>query len=90
LLARAYILSEDLNISLLVSERDQITQGNIPAFYTNTLSNDLILENGKRIDLFEMNAMDNLKYKIRHSSVENLNEQLELVEKSLSLNALTT
>ncbi|MBB1194848.1 hypothetical protein DNC80_14350 [Flavobacterium sp. SOK18b] len=90
LLARAYILSEDLNISLLGSERDQITQGNIPAFYTNTLSNDLILENGKRIDLFEMNAMDNLKYKIRHASIENLNEQLELIEESLSLHALTT
>jgi len=50
----------------------------------------LILENGKRIDLFEMNAMDNLKYKIRHASIENLNEQLELIEESLSLHALTT
>lgn len=89
-LARAYIVAENLNIALFKSEREQMTLGDIPAFYTNTLSDDLTLENGEKVDLFEMNAIDSLKNKIKFASIENHNEQLYLIEESLSLHVIST
>lgn len=89
-LARAYVTSENLNIALLKSEREQMTLSDIPAFYTNTLSDYLILENGEKVDLFEMNAIDSLKSKIDLACVENHNEQIKIIEESLSLHETTT
>lgn len=90
LLSKAYMVNKHLNTGLLRSEREQMTLGDIPAFYINTLSDHLLLENGEKVDLFDMNAMDNLKNKIRSASRENCNEQIDLIEESLSLHAVNT
>lgn len=88
MLAKAYLANEHLNTALLKSEREQITLGDVPAFYVDTLSDYLLLENEEKVDLFEMNAMDNLKNKVKSASIENCNEQIDLIEESLSLHAV--
>lgn len=87
-LSKAYMVNKHLNTGLLKSEREQITLGDIPAFYINTLSDHLLLENGEKVDLFDMNAMQNLKNKIESASIENCNEQIDFIEESLSLHAV--
>ncbi|AYZ14350.1 type 2 lantipeptide synthetase LanM [Chryseobacterium arthrosphaerae] len=87
-LSKAYMVNKHLNTGLLKSEREQITLGDIPAFYINTLSDHLLLENGEKVDLFDMNAMQNLKNKIESASIENCNEQIVFIEESLSLHAV--
>ena len=84
LLARAYSIRGNWS-PILNSERKQVLSGNIPAFYTNTLSTNLIASNGQIADEFEFTAMGVINYKIERANSNDYQSQLDLIQEVISL-----
>ena len=84
LLARAYSIKKNW-LPTLNSERDQILAGDVPSFYTNTISNNLVLPSGDICDKFEFNAMETIYYKINNANKDDYRNQMHLIKKVISL-----
>lgn len=78
LISRAFLDNKSIR-GLLDSERAQMLMGDIPAFYTNTLTKELVLHNGKRIEFFKLNSMDSIKEKILKASSRDYDHQVKLL-----------
>lgn len=83
LLARAYNINGNWS-SLLSSEREQMLSGNIPAFYMNTLSNSITISN-KEVSIFRLNALDNIKGKIKKAGIDDFQYQISLINEIITL-----
>jgi len=84
LLARAYAIRRDWS-PVLNSEREQILSGNIPVFYSNTLSKNLIVPIGHIADEFEFNAMEAVYHKIKKADYGDYQNQLHLIKEAVVL-----
>ncbi|WP_299435397.1 type 2 lanthipeptide synthetase LanM [uncultured Aquimarina sp.] len=85
LLARTYLMYDLLSIDILGSEREQITLGDIPVFYTISSSDHITLPNGKTANLFEKSAVASVKENIKNACIEDLEHQISLINEVLSL-----
>ncbi|MBB4807372.1 type 2 lantibiotic biosynthesis protein LanM [Chryseobacterium defluvii] len=83
LMARAYNVNGNWS-SLLSSERKQMLSGDIPAFYVNTLSNSIILSN-EEVNIFRLNALDNIKSKIKKAGIDDFQYQISLIDEVIAL-----
>lgn len=68
---------------ILQSEIRQMQNGNIPIFSLGT--ENLILEGENTKEIFEYNAVENIKTRIRRLSIEHKNEQSNYINKYLNL-----
>ncbi|QTE23312.1 type 2 lanthipeptide synthetase LanM [Polaribacter cellanae] len=83
LLARAYAVNGNWS-SILSSERKQMLLGDIPAFYTNTISNSIIVSN-EEVNIFQLNAFDNIKSKIKNAGMDDFQHQIGLINEVITL-----
>jgi type 2 lantibiotic biosynthesis protein LanM len=84
LLARAYASIGNWS-SLLSSEREQMLSGDIPVFYTNTESDNLVLANGQIVDILKLNALESVKNKIKKANQEDYHYQMNLIQEAIIL-----
>ncbi len=74
-----------LSQAILNSERKQMLLGDIPAFYINTLSDDLVLSNGQNANLFASNALESVRNKIKKASSQDYHYQVGLMQNVIAL-----
>ncbi len=84
ILARAYTVYENWS-SILNSEREQMLTGDIPVFYTNTLSDSLTLPNGDIIDIIESSAIETVNQKINKANQHDYSRQINLINEAIAL-----
>jgi type 2 lantibiotic biosynthesis protein LanM len=84
LLARAYACIGNWS-SLLSSEREQMLSGDIPVFYTNTESDNLVLENGQIVDILKLNAVESVNSKIKKANLKDYHYQMNLIQEAITL-----
>jgi type 2 lantibiotic biosynthesis protein LanM len=84
LLARAYATIGNWS-SILNSEREQMLLGDIPVFYINTISDNLVLENGEIIDILALNALESVNSKIKKANLDDYQYQMNLIQEAITL-----
>ncbi|MGH1518494.1 type 2 lanthipeptide synthetase LanM [Chryseobacterium sp. JK1] len=84
LLARCYAVSRSWS-PVLDIERKQMLAGDVPVFYTNTLSEYITLPNGVVSDALSLTAFQSIQTKIKNSDSTDFNFQMKLINEVVEL-----